>query len=208
LLGLNNNELVLVTNATKNGNLFSGYTNIVLAHEVFNNKPQPKTKNAKIPVQEEVVYEAPVVTTEQGNAFGNNPNIENNLEKIRKSENNSVSLQEELDNLNKERRSLIRMLSIESNEVKLQKVEDRIKEIKSELGLIENKPVTEAINILNNVSELTPKQKSKYIVEAYKMLNLTLKPEQLKNIDETFNSIKTQIESAGLTAEINKKCNL
>ena len=40
------------------------------------------------------------------------------------------------------------------------------------------------------------------------MLNLTLKPEQLKNIDETFNSIKTQIESAGLTAEINEKCNL
>lgn len=324
LLGLNNNEPVLVTNATKDGNLFSGYTNIVLAHEVFNNKPQPKTKNAKIPVQEEVVYDAPIVTTEQSNAFGNNPNIENKpqqsdieakkadiekrrqeeleknigfgnpfiseeennfeleernkdtnakydaelaalennsenisekewndfvdnnnvserilniiankiinnesfsikeqaihssnvskieniLNNIRNSQENSVSLQEELDNLNKERRSLIRMLSIEGNETKLQKVEDRIKEIKSKLGLIENKPVTEAISTLNNVSELTPKQKSKYIVEAYKMLNLTLKPEQLKNIDETFNSVKTQIESAGLTAEINKKCNL
>ena len=77
---MNNNEPLLSTNVydanDTDNSLFKGYTNIVLAHEVNNTKPQSKKKDVEIVEQPPVEYQSPVTPVTQSGIEAKKDDIE------------------------------------------------------------------------------------------------------------------------------------
>jgi hypothetical protein len=99
LLGMNNNEPLLSTNAydanDTDNSLFKGYTNIVLAHEVNNTKPQPKKKDVEIVEQPPIEYQSPTISTSQSNTDAKKAEIERRRqEEILNRKGNTISQRE------------------------------------------------------------------------------------------------------------------